>query len=119
MPHGRSQSESSPLGKKEFFQDGRIVVVEAGTSKSVIYPKPLLSNQLLEIRQFRPMILKPKTKPVRALARPHRASPDMPEHADTIEAGTSIVASRSRPVKETTTSAWELSTAPYYLLIDI
>jgi hypothetical protein len=35
-----------------------------------------------------------ETRPVRTLARPHRSSPDMPEHADAIEAGISIVSRR-------------------------
>jgi hypothetical protein len=57
-----------------------------------------------------------EANPVRALARPHRASPDMPEHADTIEAGSSIVSTRSRHVKHTKTSPWKLSTTVYSLL---
>jgi hypothetical protein len=64
------------------------------------------------------MLKDPKANPVRTLARPHRASPDMPEHADTIEAGNPIVSSRSRYVKQTKASAWKLSTL-YQALIDI
>jgi hypothetical protein len=116
---GRSQSEIAGW-QQELRRNQCIIISDAGMSRHSNWMTPNNRVTFWQIENRYPMDpIGPETKPVRTLARPHRASPDMPEHADTIEAGSSIVSSRSWPVKLIKTSPWKLANSSYQIVLDI